>query len=241
MKLSLSLLKKYVDVSEISLIEISDILTLAGIEVDNIENEKPSFSNVVAAVVEDVIPHPNADKLKIKNGASIEVHNPDNGKKATATVEISNMVLDFAGQVSKNIVESVEFVGIELILQPVSATGQLTPTLQVPKVPKVSPAPTPSASPSNSNLTPLPSKPSQVTPSRPIPQPLPGSPTPSGPRWGAGRRRRRHRRGAGARRSCRERSGLPAAGRRPGSRRRTAGCDRGSDWPPRSAPRCQPA
>ena len=61
-----------------------------------------------------------ADKLGIKNGASIEVHNPDNGKKATAVIEISNMVLDFAGQVSKNIVDSLDFMGVELILRPIN-------------------------------------------------------------------------------------------------------------------------
>jgi len=58
-----------------------------------------------------------ADKLGIKNGASIEVHNPDNGKKAIAEIEISNMILDFAGQVSKNIVDSLDFMGVELILR----------------------------------------------------------------------------------------------------------------------------
>ena len=61
-----------------------------------------------------------ADKLGINNGASIEVHNPDNGKKATAVIEISNMVLDFAGKVSKNIVDSLDFMGVVLILRPLS-------------------------------------------------------------------------------------------------------------------------
>ena len=122
-----------------------------------------------------VICQENADKLGIKNGASIEVHNPDNGKKATAVVEISNMVLDFAGQVSKNIVDSLDFMGVELILRPKSATGLAPPTIQAPKVPPVvSPAP----SPSKPKLTPLPTKPSQLTPSRPTPQPLPVSTPP---------------------------------------------------------------
>jgi len=81
-----------------------------------------------------VICQENADKLGIKNGASIEVHNPDNGKKITAAIEISNMVLDFAGQVSKNIVDSLDFMGIELILRPMSSTGLVTPKIQAPKV-----------------------------------------------------------------------------------------------------------
>jgi hypothetical protein len=119
-----------------------------------------------------VICQENADKLGIKNGSSIEVHNPDNGKKATAKIEISNMVLDFAGQVSKNIVDSVDFMGVELILRPTSAGGLPTPTIQAPKIPPTTP---PATSPSKSKLTPLPTKPSQLTPSRPVPQPLPVS------------------------------------------------------------------
>ncbi|MFX1448975.1 MAG: hypothetical protein ACFFCG_12735, partial [Promethearchaeota archaeon] len=70
-----------------------------------------------------IICQENADKLGIKNGSSIEVHNPDNGKKATAVIEISNMVLDFAGQISKNIIDSLDFMGIELVLRPMSAAG----------------------------------------------------------------------------------------------------------------------
>jgi hypothetical protein len=126
-----------------------------------------------------VICQENADKLGIKNGASIEVHNPDNGKKTTAAIEISNMVLDFAGQVSKNIVDSLDFMGVELIIRPMSSTGLVTPKIQAPKVPK--PAVPATTSPSQPKLTPLPTKPSQLTPSRPTPKPLPETKSPSAP------------------------------------------------------------
>jgi len=126
-----------------------------------------------------VICQENADKLGIKNGSSIEVYNPDNEKKTTAVIEISNMVLDFAGQVSKNIVDSLDFMGIELILRPMSSTGLVTPKIQVPKVPK--PAVPATTKPSQPKLTPLPTKPSQLTPSRPTPKPLPENSAPSGP------------------------------------------------------------
>jgi len=126
-----------------------------------------------------VICQENADKLGIKNGSSIEVYNPDNEKKTTAVIEISNMVLDFAGQVSKNIVDSLDFMGIELILRPMSSTGLVTPKIQVPKVPK--PAVPATTKPSQPKLTPLPTKPSQLTPSRPTPKPLPENTAPSGP------------------------------------------------------------
>jgi hypothetical protein len=76
-----------------------------------------------------VICQENANKLGIKNGASAEIENPDNSKKTTAVIEISNMVLDFAGQVSKNIVDTLEFTGVELIIRPTSSTGLITPKL----------------------------------------------------------------------------------------------------------------
>ena len=60
----------------------------------------------------------NAEKLGITSGSSVEVYNPDNGTSAIAEVEVSDIALDFAGQISKNIVDQLEFVGIELVLRP---------------------------------------------------------------------------------------------------------------------------
>ncbi len=107
-----------------------------------------------------VICQENANKLGIKNGASVEIENPDNSKKTSAIIEISNMVLDFAGQVSKNIVDALEFTGVELIIRPTSSMGLVAPKLQIPKVPVP-----------KSGLTPLPTRPPQLTPSRPTSQP----------------------------------------------------------------------
>ncbi len=131
-----------------------------------------------------VICQENANKLGIKNGASVEVENPNNNKKTAAVIEISNMVLDFAGQVSKNIVDALEFTGVELIIRPTSSMGLNVPKLQIPKVivPK-SVVQTPSTS--KPGLTPLPTRPPQLMPSRPTPQPiaapLPQTPPPSEP------------------------------------------------------------
>ena len=90
-----------------------------------------------------VICQENANKLGIASGASVEVENPDNGSKTTATIEVSNMVLDFAGQVSKNIIDTLQFTGVELIIRPMSSTGLVAPKLQVPKVPTTSPTQAP--------------------------------------------------------------------------------------------------
>jgi uncharacterized protein YegL len=121
-----------------------------------------------------VICQENAEKLGISNGASIEIENPDNGMKTTGKIEISNMVLDFAAQISKNIIDYLQFTGVELILRPVSITGLAAPKLQLPKVP----APKPQATQKNSSFTPLPSPPPQMNSSRPIPQPT-AAPIPS--------------------------------------------------------------
>jgi len=114
-----------------------------------------------------VICQENANKLGISNGASVEIENPDNNTKTTGTVEISNMVLDFAAQISKNIIDLLQFSGVELIIRPMSSTGLVTPKLQIPKVP--TPQPTPQQQPQTQpGLTPLP-----VPPPKPIPQPIP--------------------------------------------------------------------
>ncbi len=120
-----------------------------------------------------VICQENANKLGIKNGDSIEVLNLDNNKTTTAVVEISNMVLDFAGQVSKNIVDFLEFKGVELLLRPMSSTGLLTPKIQIPKVPSIKPVAPPPPTPTQPTLTPLPTRPTQMQAPKPIPQPLP--------------------------------------------------------------------
>lgn len=116
-----------------------------------------------------VVCQENATKLGVSNGASVEVENPDNGKKISGTVEISNMVLDFAAQISRNIVDILEFSGVELIIRPASQTGLAAPT-QMPKVPISAPQPQPQTQP---GLTPLPTPPPQIIP--PIPQPTPPS------------------------------------------------------------------
>jgi hypothetical protein len=79
-----------------------------------------------------VICQENATKLGISNGSSVEIENPDNNKKVTGTVEISNMVLDFAAQISRNLVDELQFSGVELIIRPMSKTGfnhKLSPPL----------------------------------------------------------------------------------------------------------------
>ncbi|MHA1750457.1 MAG: vWA domain-containing protein [Promethearchaeota archaeon] len=122
-----------------------------------------------------VICQENADKLGLMDGASVEVENPDNKRKYNAKIEISSMVLDFAAQISKNVIDILEFSGVELVLRPVSSTGLAAPKLQIPKIPPGSITPPTPPSPS---LTPLPSPPPNITTTRPIPAPA-SAPVPS--------------------------------------------------------------
>jgi phenylalanyl-tRNA synthetase beta chain len=62
MKVSLSWLKEYIPV-DLEPQEISDKLTMAGLEVDSVEDLYGYLDNVVVARVSEVKKHPNADKL----------------------------------------------------------------------------------------------------------------------------------------------------------------------------------
>jgi phenylalanyl-tRNA synthetase beta chain len=64
MRIPLSWLKRYLDL-EISPEVIAETLTLAGLEVDAVENQAPEFEGVIVATVLETQPHPNADRLKV--------------------------------------------------------------------------------------------------------------------------------------------------------------------------------
>lgn len=64
MKVSYNWLKEYVDVN-LSPEELADALTMTGSEVDAVESLAPDVSGVITAYVEEVAPHPNADKLRV--------------------------------------------------------------------------------------------------------------------------------------------------------------------------------
>jgi phenylalanyl-tRNA synthetase beta chain len=64
MRITLACLKEFVDL-QLSCQKIAEILTSLGMEVDKIENEKPSFDGVICGFVEECNKHPNADKLSV--------------------------------------------------------------------------------------------------------------------------------------------------------------------------------
>ncbi len=64
MKVSLSWLKKYISV-DMAAANISDELTMAGLEVDAVEPRYDYLDSIVVAMVVEVKQHPNADKLSL--------------------------------------------------------------------------------------------------------------------------------------------------------------------------------
>ena len=64
MKVSLNWLKELVDI-RVSVEELAHMLTMAGLEVEEITPVATVFSQIVVAEVKTVAPHPNADKLRI--------------------------------------------------------------------------------------------------------------------------------------------------------------------------------
>lgn len=65
MKVSVNWLKDYVDLSGISTDQLVDILTNAGLEVDEVIDQKAKFENFVVGFVKEKKKHPNADKLSL--------------------------------------------------------------------------------------------------------------------------------------------------------------------------------
>ena len=64
MKVSLRWLKDYVDI-DIDPRDLADRLTMAGLEVDAVEEYTPAFTGVVTAKILSMKPHPGADKLHL--------------------------------------------------------------------------------------------------------------------------------------------------------------------------------
>ncbi|WP_319405831.1 phenylalanine--tRNA ligase subunit beta [uncultured Desulfosarcina sp.] len=64
MKVSLSWLKEYVPI-DMAVSDLADALTMAGLEVEAVEDRYAHLETVVVGQVVEVLPHPNADRLKL--------------------------------------------------------------------------------------------------------------------------------------------------------------------------------
>ncbi|MDD3232323.1 MAG: hypothetical protein PHO06_03130 [Clostridia bacterium] len=66
MKLSLNWIKDYVDIpSDLELSRIAYDLTMSTVEVEDIIELGKKFDKMLVGVIKEVVPHPNADKLRI--------------------------------------------------------------------------------------------------------------------------------------------------------------------------------
>ncbi|MBK7629871.1 MAG: phenylalanine--tRNA ligase subunit beta [Ignavibacteriales bacterium] len=65
MKISLSWITEFVDLNGISTEEIVEKLTMSGLEVEDVINQKKLYKNFVVGLVKESEKHPNADKLSI--------------------------------------------------------------------------------------------------------------------------------------------------------------------------------
>ena len=66
MKLSLSWIRDYVDLPEnTDLKKLAYDLTMDTVEVEDVEYVAERFRDMVVGVIKEVLPHPNADKLRI--------------------------------------------------------------------------------------------------------------------------------------------------------------------------------
>ena len=75
MQVALSWLNDFVDLTDKTPEQIAHELTMSGLEVEEIEEIKPKFTNIVTAKIEKIDQHPNADKLHlvtINNGSALK-------------------------------------------------------------------------------------------------------------------------------------------------------------------------
>ncbi len=65
MQVSLNWLNELVDLKDISVEQIAHELTMSGLEVEEIEEVKPQFTNIITAKIEKIEAHPNSDRLHL--------------------------------------------------------------------------------------------------------------------------------------------------------------------------------
>ena len=65
MQVSLNWLNELVDLKDISVNQIAHELTMSGLEVEEIEEVKPQFTNIITAKIEKIDAHPNSDRLHL--------------------------------------------------------------------------------------------------------------------------------------------------------------------------------
>lgn len=65
MQVSLNWLNEFVDLSNVEVSQIAHELTMSGLEVESVEDVKPSFTNIKTVKIEKIDAHPNSDRLHL--------------------------------------------------------------------------------------------------------------------------------------------------------------------------------
>ena len=65
MQVSYEWLSEFIDLTDITPEDIAHNLTMSGLEVEEIEVQKPKFTNIITAKILKIDNHPNADKLHL--------------------------------------------------------------------------------------------------------------------------------------------------------------------------------
>ena len=65
MQVSLNWLNEFVDLSNVEASQIAHELTMSGLEVESVEDVKPSFTNIKTVKIEKIDAHPNSDRLHL--------------------------------------------------------------------------------------------------------------------------------------------------------------------------------
>lgn len=65
MQVSLNWLNEFVDLSNVEASQIAHELTMSGLEVESVEDVKPSFTNIKTVKIEKIEAHPNSDRLHL--------------------------------------------------------------------------------------------------------------------------------------------------------------------------------
>lgn len=65
MQVSINWLNEFVDISDIDVKQIAHELTMSGLEVEEIEEVKPKFTNIQTVKIEKIDNHPNSDRLHL--------------------------------------------------------------------------------------------------------------------------------------------------------------------------------
>ena len=65
MQVSLNWINELVDLKDISVEQIAHELTMSGLEVEEIEEVRPQFTNIITARIEKIDAHPNSDRLHL--------------------------------------------------------------------------------------------------------------------------------------------------------------------------------